>query len=53
MCTDTGVVKRIDLESVSEDLSELIKQLDGKTEGEISAAEVDKIEKKLRDIIRE
>ena len=53
MCTsDIGVAKRIDLESISEDLSELIKQLDKDAEGEISVAEVRKIEKKLGDIVR-
>jgi hypothetical protein len=54
MCTSAiGVAKRIDLESISEDLSELIKQLDRNAEGEISVAEIHKIEKKLNDIIRE
>ncbi|WP_441279867.1 hypothetical protein [Bradyrhizobium sp. 63_E2_N1_3] len=52
MCdSNVGVAKRLDLESISEDIADLVKQLDKKVEGEISVDELKKIEKKLHDIV--
>lgn len=53
MCdSNVGVAKRIDLQSVSEDVAALLKKLDKEAAGEISVHEIKKIEKKLGDIIR-
>lgn len=52
MCDqNVGVAKRLDLESISEDIADLVKQLDKKVEGEISVDEIKRIEKKLRKIV--
>jgi hypothetical protein len=52
MCTNNvGVARRIDLESISEDIAALIKQLGREVEGDIDVAEVKKIETKLRKVV--
>jgi hypothetical protein len=52
MCDqNVGVARRLDLESISEDIAELVKQLDKKAEGEISVDEIKKIERKLHRIV--
>lgn len=52
MCdNNVGVAKRLDLESISKDIAELVKQLDQEVEGEIQVREVKKIEAKLEKII--
>jgi hypothetical protein len=52
MCSNNvGVAKRIDLESISEDLAELIKRLGREVEGSIEVEEVRKIENKLKKLV--
>jgi hypothetical protein len=52
MCdSNVGVARRLDLESISEDIAELVKQLDKKAEGEISVDEIKKIREKLHKIV--
>jgi hypothetical protein len=52
MCnSNVGVVKRIDLESISKDITELVKQLDKEIEGDIRVSDVRKVEEKLKKII--
>jgi hypothetical protein len=54
MCTNNvGVARRIDLESISEDLAALIRQLGHEVEGAIEVAEVRKIETKLKRLVEE
>jgi hypothetical protein len=54
MCQNNiGVVKRLDLVSISEDMAEFVKQLDKKIDVEISVDEIKKIEKKLHKIVQE
>jgi hypothetical protein len=52
MCnSNVGVAKRIDIESISKDIADLVKQLDEEVEGEIKVSDVRKIEQKLKRII--
>ena len=51
MCTDVGVAKRIDVESISKDIADLVKQLDDEVEGEIKVSDVRKIEEKLKKLV--
>jgi hypothetical protein len=54
MCTaDSGVVKRLDLVSISEDIAEFVKQLGKENEVEINVDEIKKIEKRLQKVIQE
>jgi hypothetical protein len=46
-----GVAKRIDLESVSEDLARLVRQLGDEVEGEVQVDDPKNIENKLEKII--
>jgi len=53
MCTgNVGVARRIDLESISEDIAKLVKELDNEVEGEIKVDELKKIETKVQKIIK-
>ncbi len=53
MCDENvGVAKRIDLESISEDLANLVKQLDKKVEGPVDVLHLKKIEAKVQRIIK-
>jgi hypothetical protein len=52
MCdSNVGVAKRIDLESISEDIANFVDQLDDEIDVEISVEEIKKIEKRLHDIV--
>lgn len=46
-----GVTKRIDLESVSEDIARLVRQLGDEVEGEVQVDDLRNIENKLEKII--
>ncbi len=53
MCTgNVGVARRIDLESISEDIAKLVKELDNEVEGEVKVHELKKIDHKLQKIIK-
>lgn len=52
MCdSNVGVAKRIDVESISKDIADLVKQLDKEVEGDIKVSDVKKIQEKLEKII--
>jgi hypothetical protein len=51
MCKEVGVVKRLDLESISKDIAELVKQLDKEVEGDVPGTELRKIDSKLQKLI--
>jgi hypothetical protein len=52
MCSNNvGVAKRLDLESISEDIAKLVKELDKEVEGEVQVSELKKIEAKVHKII--
>ena len=53
MCdSNVGVAKRLDLESISKDIAELVKQLDKEVEGEVQVRDLKKIEGKIQKIIK-
>jgi hypothetical protein len=53
MCdNNVGVARRIDLESVSEDIAALVKQLEKKAEGPVKVHDLKAIETKVQKIIR-
>jgi hypothetical protein len=55
MCTgNVGVARRIDLESISEDIAKLVKELDNEVEGEVKVKvnELKTIGTKIEKIIR-
>jgi hypothetical protein len=53
MCdNNVGVAKRLDLESISKDIADLVRQLDKEVEGDIQVRDVKKIEAKLQKIIK-
>jgi hypothetical protein len=52
MCDTVGVAKRVDLESISEDIAKLVKQLGSEVEGDVQASELKKIETKVQKIIK-
>jgi hypothetical protein len=55
MCTgNVGVARRIDLESISEDIAKLVKELDNEVEGEVKVKvnELKHIDSKIQKIIR-
>jgi hypothetical protein len=52
MCDTVGVAKRLDLESISEDIADLIKKLGKEVEGEVHTSELKKIETKVQKIIK-
>ena len=54
MCTgNVGVARRIDLESISEDIAKLVKELDNEVEGEVKVKvhELKQIDTKIQKII--
>jgi hypothetical protein len=51
MCTTVGVAKRIDLESLSEDIASLVRQLGEEVEGEVQVDDLKNIGNKLEKII--
>jgi hypothetical protein len=52
MCdNNVGVAKRLDLESISKDIAELVKELDNEVEGKIEVRKVKKIETKLQKLV--
>jgi hypothetical protein len=53
MCTgNVGVARRIDLESISEDIARLVKELDNEVEGEVKVHELKNIGAKLDKIVK-
>ncbi|MGO9041566.1 MAG: hypothetical protein ACLQIK_07975 [Mycobacterium sp.] len=52
MCNTVGVCKRIDLESLSDDLARLVNQLGEEVEGEVQGDDLRNIENKLAKIIK-
>jgi len=53
MCdSKVGVAKRLDLESISKDIADLVKQLDKEVEGDVQVRDLKKIEAKLQKIIK-
>jgi hypothetical protein len=53
MCDDNvGVAKRLDLESISKDIADLVKQLDKKVEGPVQVRNLKTIEAKVQKIIK-
>ena len=53
MCdNNVGVAKRLDLESISKDVAELVKQLDKEVEGKVHTHDLKKIEGKIQSIIK-
>jgi hypothetical protein len=53
MCdNNVGVAKRLDLENISKDIAELVKQLDKKVEGPVQVRELKNIEAKVQKIIK-
>ena len=51
MCKEVGVVKRLDLESISKDIADLVKQLDKEVEGGHSVQELKRIDSKVQQLI--
>jgi hypothetical protein len=51
MCTDVGVAKRIDLESISKDVAKLVESLHREVEGDIKVEDIRKIEAKLKKLV--
>jgi hypothetical protein len=51
MCQDVGVVKRLDLESISKDIAELVKQLGKEVEGDVKGSDLKKIDEKVHKLI--
>jgi hypothetical protein len=52
MCdNNVGVAKRLDLESISQDIAKLVKELDKEIEGKVQVSELKKIEAKVHKII--
>jgi len=51
MCKDVGVVKRLELESISKDIAELVKQLGREVEGEVKESDLKKIDEKVHRLI--
>lgn len=53
MCdNNVGVAKRLDLENISNDIAELVKQLDKKIEGPVQVRDLKSIESKVQKIIK-
>jgi hypothetical protein len=53
MCDDNvGVAKRLDLESISKEIADLVKQLDKKVEGPVQVRNLKTIEAKVQKIIK-
>lgn len=52
MCdSNVGVARRIDVEAISKELADLVKQLDKEVEVEIEVKDIRKIEGKLKKLI--
>jgi hypothetical protein len=53
MCSNNvGVAKRIDLESISEDIAALVKKLDKEVEGPVQVRDLKTIEAKVQKILK-
>jgi hypothetical protein len=53
MCdNNVGVAKRLDLENISKDIAELVKQLDKRVEGQVKVHDLKTIEGKVQKIIK-
>ena len=53
MCdNNVGVAKRLDLENISKDIAELVKELDKKVEGPVQVHKLKTIEAKVQKIIK-
>ena len=54
MCDhNQGVAKRIDLESISKDIADLMEQLKSEVEGNIRVSDVKRVEQKLKKILED
>ena len=52
MCdNNVGVAKRLDLETISKDVAELVRKLDKEVEGDVEVRDLKKIKTKLERII--
>jgi hypothetical protein len=52
MCdNNVGVARRLDLESISQDIAKLVKELDKEVEGKVQVSDLKKIEAKVHKII--
>ena len=51
MCNTVGVAKRIELESLSDDLARLVRQLGDEVEGEVQGDDLRNLDHKLQKII--
>jgi hypothetical protein len=49
---NVGVAKRLDLENISKDIAELVKELDKKVEGPVQVHKLKTIEAKVQKIIK-
>jgi len=47
----TGVAKTVDIESISKDIAELVKQLDKKVEGPIDVRVLERVQAKIQKIM--
>jgi len=53
MCdNNVGVAKRLELESISQDIANLVKQLDKRAEGPVNVRDLKAIEAKLQKITK-
>ena len=53
MCdNNVGVARRLDLESISEDIAKLVKKLDKEVEGHVDVHELKRVEAKVQKIIK-
>lgn len=53
MCdNNVGVAKRLDLESISKDIADLVKKLDKEVQGNVEVRDLKKIESKVQKIIK-
>jgi hypothetical protein len=49
---DTGVAKKIDIESISKDLAELAKEIGDKVEGPVNVRVLKKVQEKIEKILK-
>jgi len=53
MCdNNVGVAKRLDLESISKDIADLVKKLEKKVEGPVQTRDLKNIETKVQKILK-
>jgi hypothetical protein len=53
MCdNNVGVAKRLDLESISKDIAELVKKIGNEVEGPVQVQDLKKVESKVQKILK-